>query len=137
MRCVEITYDKKDTKLLRCESMASGVSLKLMHQSEVISKELSIEYLSQGKLLQRIIDGKLFGYVQLNTEVPEYLRRYFSNFRPILKTSVVSREDIGTLMREDAEKLNIIVQPRRMLISSFHLINGTLITLILLFYLKH
>ena len=52
------------------------------------------------------------------------------------KKTVVSREDIGPLMREYAKKENIMPQPRRMLISSFFLTNGTIITPLLLFYLK-
>ena len=39
-------------------------------------------------------------------------------------------------MREDTEKKNIMAQPRRMLISSFILTNGTIITPLLLFYFK-
>ena len=66
-----------------------------------------------------IIDGRLFGYVQCDIEVPEHLHDYFSNFPPLLKNTVVSRDDIGTLMREYAEKEYIMVQPKIMLISSF------------------
>ena len=43
---------------------------------------------------------------------------------------------MGTLMREYAEKEKIMTQPRRMLISSFVLTNGTIITPLLLFFLK-
>ena len=92
--------------------------------------------LSEEQLLQGIIDGQVFGYVQCDFEVPEHLRSYFSNFPPIFKNTVVSREDIGNLMREYAEKENIMTQPRRMLISSFVLTNGTIINPLLLFYLK-
>ena len=92
--------------------------------------------LSEKQLLKRIIDGQLIGYVQCDIEVPEHLRSYFSNFAPIIKNTVVSREDIGNLMRENAEKENIRTQPRRMLISSFILTNGTIITPLLLFFLK-
>ena len=91
---------------------------------------------TEEQLLRGIIDGQLFGYVQCDIEVPEHLRRYFSNFPPIFKKTVVSREDIGTLMREYAEKENIMEQPGRTLISSFVLRNGTIITPLLLFYLK-
>ena len=38
-------------------------------------------------------------------------------------------------MKEYAEKEGIMSQPRRMLISSFHLKNGTIITPLLLYYL--
>ena len=48
----------------------------------------------------------------------------------------MSRADIGNLMKEYAEKEGIMQQPRRMLISSFILTNGTIITPLLLFYLK-
>ena len=92
--------------------------------------------LSEEQLLQGIIDGPLFGYVQCDTEVPQHLRSCFSNFPPIFKNTVVSREDIGTLMREYAEKENIMAQPIKMLIPSFSLTNGTIITPLLLFYLK-
>ena len=40
-------------------------------------------------------------------------------------------------MKEFAEKERIMPQPRRMLKSSFILRNGTMITPLLLFYLKH
>ena len=92
--------------------------------------------LSEEQLLQGIIKGRLFGYVQCDIEVPEHLRNYFSNFPPIFKNTVVSRDDIGNLMKQYAEKENIMAQPRRMLISSFNLTNGTIITPLLLFYLQ-
>ena len=93
--------------------------------------------LSEEQLLQGNIDGRLFGYVQCDIEVPEHLRSYFSNFPPIFtKNIVVRREDIGNLMRDYAEKENIMPQPRRMLISSFILLIGTILTPLILFYLK-
>ena len=92
--------------------------------------------LSEEGLLQGIIDGRLFGYVQCEIEVPQHLRSYFSNFPPVFKNTIVSREDIGPLTREYAEKDKFMPQPRRMLISSFFLTNGTIITPLLLFYLK-
>ena len=84
--------------------------------------------LSEQQLLQRIIDGRLFGYVQCVIEVPEHLRDYFSNFPPTFKITVVSRDDIGILMKDYAKKGGIMPQPRRMFISSFILTNGTFIT---------
>ena len=55
-------------------------------------------------LLQRIKDGNLFRYVQCDTEMPEHLREKFANFPPIFKNTDVSRNDIGPLMKEYAEK---------------------------------
>ena len=86
--------------------------------------------------MQRIIEGRLFGYVQCDIEVPEHLRNYFSNFPPIFKITLMGRDDIGNLMKQYEEKENIMVQPRRMLISSIILTNGTIITPLLLFYLE-
>ena len=48
----------------------------------------------------------------------------------------MSREDIGNLMEQYAEKENILVQPRGMLISSAILTNGIVITPLLLFCLQ-
>ena len=92
--------------------------------------------LSEKQISKEITDGRLFGYVQCDIEVSEHLRDYFSNFPPIFKITVVSRDDIGNLMKEDAEKEGIIPQRRRLLISSFILTNGTIMTPLLLFYMK-
>ena len=92
--------------------------------------------LSEEGLMQGIIDGRLFGYVHCDIEVPEHLREYFSKFSAIFKNTVVSRDDIGNLMKQYPEEENNMVQPRRMLISSFILTNGTTKTPLLLFYLR-
>ena len=91
--------------------------------------------LSEERLMQEVKSRKLFGYIQFDLKVPENLKAYFENFLPIFKNFVVSRNDIGDLMKAYAEKEVIMSQPRRMLLSSFHLRNGTIITLLLLYYL--
>ena len=92
--------------------------------------------MNEEQLFQGIIDGKLFGHAECEIEAPNHLRRYFSRLLPILKNTIVSKEETGTLMREYAKKENIMAQLRGMLISSVHLTDGTLITSILLFYFK-
>ena len=91
--------------------------------------------LSEERLMQEIKSGRLFGYDQCDLKVPEHLKAYFANFPPIFKNTVVGTNDIGDLMKEFAEKERIMSQPGRMLISSFHLNNGIVITPLLLFYL--
>ena len=91
--------------------------------------------LSEERLMREIKCQRLFGYVQCDLKVPEHLKAYFANFPPIFKNTVVSRNDIGGLMKECAEKEGIMPQPRRKLISSFHLRIGTIITPLLLYYL--
>ena len=85
--------------------------------------------------LEELKKGKLFGYVQCDIEIPENLRGNFANFPPIFKNTFVSKSDIGDLMKNYAEKERLLSQPRKMLISSFILQNGTLISPLLLFYL--
>ena len=80
--------------------------------------------------------GRLFVYFQFDLKVPEHLKAYFANFPPIFRNTVVSRNDIGDLMKEYAGKEGINSQPRRRLISSFHIKNGTIITPLLLYYLN-
>ena len=69
-------------------------------------------------------------------EVPEKIKAKFSNFPPIFKNTLVSKNDIGDLMKTYSEEVGIMFQPRKMLISSFTLENGTLITQMLLCYLQ-
>ena len=78
--------------------------------------------------MQVILTGKLSGYVQGDFATFEHLRRYFSNFLPIFKNALISAKFYDTLTRKHAENENLLTQPRRMLIFSFHLTIGTLIT---------
>ena len=92
--------------------------------------------LREESLLEQIRNGKLFGYVQCDNEVPEELKENFANFPPIFKNKNVGRHDIELLMNDFAEKEGPLSQPRKMLISSYFLENGTLITPLVLFYLE-
>ena len=86
--------------------------------------------------MEQIRSGKLFGYVQCDIEVPDELRKKFANFPPIFKNTNVGRQGIGSLMQDYAEKEGLLCQPRKLLISSSFLENGTLITPVLLLYLE-
>ena len=92
--------------------------------------------LTEQQRLEGIKKGSLIGYVQCDIEVPENLRVNFANFPPICKNTLVSKKDIGDLMKTLAEEGGKMSQPRKMLISSFTLQNGTLITPLPLFYLQ-
>ena len=88
------------------------------------------------QLLEEIKKGKLIGYVQCHIEVPENLGANFANFPPIFKNTLVSKSDIGNLMKSYAEEKRLISQARKMLISIFILQNRTPLTLLLFFYLQ-
>ena len=70
--------------------------------------------LRDGRLLEQKRSGKLFGYVQCDIEVPEELKKNFANFPPFFKITNVGRHDIGSLMKEYAEKEGLLCQPRKM-----------------------
>ena len=91
--------------------------------------------LREETLLEQIRSGNLFGFVQCDIEVTEELKMNFATFPPVFKNTNVGRHDIGLLMKDYAEKEGLLCQPRKMLISSSFLENGTLITPLLLFYL--
>ena len=123
MRCVGTTYNTKDTKVLDV-GVWVVVSIKLMHQSKVswqkkFPTNLKNVSLSTACLMGRIIDGKVLGYVQCDFEVPQHLRLYFSNILLISISSVVSKDDFGTLMNEYTEKENTMVQPKKNLYQAF------------------
>ena len=88
------------------------------------------------QLLEKIKEGKLFGYVQCDIEVPENLRANSTNFPPIFKNTLVSKNEIGDWMISYAEEERLLTQPRKTLISSVTIQNGTLVTPLLLLYLQ-
>ena len=92
--------------------------------------------LREESLLEQIRSGKLFGSLQCDIEVSEELKEKFANFPTIFKNTNLGRHDIGSLLQDYAEKEGLLCQPRKMLISSCFLENGTLITPLLLFLLE-
>ena len=58
------------------------------------------------------------------------------NFPPFFKNTLVRKIDIGDLIKTYAEEEGIMSEPRRMLMSSFTLQNGTLISPSNLFYFQ-
>ena len=89
--------------------------------------------LTEQNLFDAIRKGNIPGYVQCENEVPESLSANFANFPPFCKNTLVSKNDIGDLMKTYAEEEALLSQPGKMSMSSFTLENGTLITPLLLF----
>ena len=84
-----------------------------------------------------IRNGTLFGMVECDIDVPEHLRDYFAEMQPIFKNAFVSRSDIGSFMRNYDETHNIMTQPRRTLVGSYHGEHILLATPLLVWYLEH
>ena len=60
--------------------------------------------LAAAQLSEEIKEGKLFGYVQCDAEVPEKLRSKFVNLPPIFKNTLVSKSHVRDLMTNYAEE---------------------------------
>ena len=91
---------------------------------------LAAEHLLEGRR-----NGKIFGYVQCDLEVPEMLRDSFANLARFSMKTLVSGNHNINLMKTSAEEEGTMFQPVKLVISSLTLQNGTLITPLLLFYL--
>ena len=92
--------------------------------------------MSEQQILQQIDNGSLFGYVQCDLSVRKHLQSYFQHFPPTLNNCFVSKVDIGEYMKSYAYQQGLLRQPSRMLTSSFHLENGSVITPLFNFYSK-
>ena len=92
--------------------------------------------LTDHQFLEEIKSRKLFGYVQCDIEVPANLRANFANFPPIFKNTLVWENDTEDIIKTYAEEKGLMSQARKILISSFTVQNGTLITPLLLFDLQ-
>ena len=93
-------------------------------------------YLAAEQLLDEIKEGKLFGHLQCDIEVPGNLRSKFVSFLAIFKNTLISKSETVDLMKNYAEEERLLSQPRKILISSFTLSNGTFVTPLPLFYLQ-
>ena len=90
--------------------------------------------LSSDSLLAKKKDGYLFGYIQCDLVVPAELKSKFANFPQFFKNTEVERNDIGEHLKNYAIENELLKHPQRMLISSFKLENGTVITPLFNFY---
>ena len=81
-------------------------------------------------------NGSPFGYMQSNLVAPDELKPTLSSFLPIFKNIDVCGNDNGEYRKNCAEQNDFLKNPQRMLISSFTLENGKIITPLLNFYLS-
>ena len=95
------------------------------------------KYLNQNQIIQYIQDGRLFGFVECDIEVPDHLKDYFSEMTPIFKNTEVSLKDVGQHMQEYAKEHKIKDIPRRLLIGSYFGKKIGLSTPLLKWYLNH
>ena len=97
----------------------------------------TIKIMSPGRILIEVRNGRSFGCVEVNIRVPQHLKEKFSEMCPIFKNTENSRDDIGDFMQTNAEKHNIMAQPRRSLIGSMKGEKILLATTLLKWCLEH
>ena len=95
------------------------------------------KYLTQDQIIQYIKDGHSFRFVEYDIEVPDHLKKYFSEMTPVFKNVDVCLDDVGELMQEYAKQHNITDFPRRLLIGSYFGKKIGLTTPLLKWYLEH
>ena len=93
--------------------------------------------MTQNEILTAVIDGTLFGMVECDVRVPDNLRGHFAEMQPVFKNTTVTRDDIGSYMRQYAEEHNILTKPRRMLVGSYSGDKILLTTPLLRWYIAH
>ena len=92
--------------------------------------------MTETSIIQGVLDGSIFGLIQVDIHTPEHLKADFAEMTPIFKNSLVSLDDVGDHMRKYLEASGKLKQPQRQLIGSFYG-NGILLgTPLLQWYLQ-
>ena len=67
------------------------------------------KYLNQNQIIQYIQDGRLFGLIECDIEVPDHLKDYFSEMTPIFKNTEASLKDVGRNMLKNTKLRRLLV----------------------------
>ena len=92
------------------------------------------KYLHQNQIIQ---EGRLFGFVECDIEVPDHFKDYFSEMTPIFKNTEVSLKDVWQHMQDYAKEHNIKDIPRLLFIVFYFGKKIGLSTPLLMWYLNH
>ena len=75
--------------------------------------------LSEQQIINEIRAGAIFGMAEVDIHCPDHLKESFSEFQPITKKAMLSRQDIGPMMKSFAEEHNLLKKPSSVLLSSY------------------
>ena len=78
-----------------------------------------IERYDLNKLEQDILNDKVFGFLKVDIETPEHLKKYFEEMTPIFKNKIVNFENMGPYMQEYHKENNIDFVKSKKLIGSY------------------
>ena len=93
--------------------------------------------IDDGDVVEAVKNGRLFGLVRCDVEVPDNLRAFFAEMTPVFKNVEISREDIGTHMKDFATTHNLLSTPRPALIGSYFGKDMLFATPLLRWYIQH
>ena len=116
---------------------ANALYLWAIAQDMPTGKYKRIEIYNLNKLEQDILNDKVFGFLKVDIETPEHLKKYFEEMTPIFKNTVVNFEDMGEYMQEYHRENNINFVKSKKLIGSYFGKEITLYTPLLKWYLQH
>ena len=88
----------------------------------------------ESQILAMVMDGSMFGVVEVDIEVPEGLKDHFTEMTPIFKITTISLSDIGVYMTDHLVKSKQNFRNRRCLIGSMFGNKILLITPFLIWY---
>ncbi len=83
-----------------------------------------------------IIQGRLYGFVEVEIEMPEDLYEYFAEWPPLFTHRDIGREDLDQSQREYAERADLLNTPSGNLVSVMSQKKTVLHTDLLVWYLK-
>lgn len=93
--------------------------------------------MTEKQIITDVRVGTLFGFVEVDIQVPNHLKDYFKEMTPIFKNVKVSVEDSGEHMHAFAVEYNLLKAPQKMLIGSYFGKKVLLGTPLLQWYLGH
>ena len=71
------------------------------------------------KIVKGIRNETLYGFLIVDIHTPDELKEKFKDFSLIIRNSFLSREDIGSYMKDVAEEHNLLKKGQKYLISSY------------------
>ena len=95
------------------------------------------ETFTEDQMIDRIVSGELFGFVECDIVVPEELGQMFEEMCPVFKNIRLCRDDLSDHMRDYAMETGRLSQPQRTLVGSKSGEKILLATALLKWYLEH
>ena len=92
---------------------------------------------TQQTLLQEVLDGSFFGYVECDIHVPSHLTQHFSEMSPIFINVALNRDHLSPHMLQHVQNTGEFSTPRRCLVGAMSATKILLLSELLRWYLKH